>query len=212
MKQNILSRTYQVSDAARADAFSNPVRRRALLLLADRERALSELARDMDVELKRLHYHVTVLEKLGLVVVSRVVARAGRPIKIYAGIAASFFVPARFTAVEPGDALAVELRQALARARLRTRDGIVYDVGDSGQPRMRAVPGPEQRPARAMERWWNLSLTVAERTALAAAIEACIQPYVARDPVKGERCVVHCAFAPALPGRGHAGGGGRPNK
>jgi DNA-binding transcriptional ArsR family regulator len=212
MKQKLLSSAYRVGDAAQAAAFTNPVRRRALLVLAERERALSELARDADIDLKRLHYHVGVLEKLGLVVVSRVVARAGRPIRIYAAVAAAFFVPARFAAAEPGDALAVELRHALARARLRTRDGIVYDVGDSGQSRMRTVPGPEQRPARAMERWWNLSLTIAERAALGEAIEACVQPYVARHAVAGERCIVHCAFAPAPPGRGSAGGRGRPNK
>jgi len=71
MKDDTLSRAHRVSDRRAAAAFADPLRRRLVLELARRERALAELATSTGLDLKRVHYHVTALKKLGLVTVTR---------------------------------------------------------------------------------------------------------------------------------------------
>ena len=88
MPDDLLSRAFRVRDPKMAAALSDPLRRRVVLLLAKRERSLGELALAADVELKRLHYHVGVLQALGLVVVTGRRPRAGRPAKLYRAVAA----------------------------------------------------------------------------------------------------------------------------
>src|SRR5262245_51941050 len=87
MKDDTLSRAHRITDVRAAAAFSEPLRRRLVLELAGRERALAELAASTGLDLKRVHYHVTALQKLGLVRVTRKQARAGRAIKFYRTVA-----------------------------------------------------------------------------------------------------------------------------
>ncbi len=197
MERKSLSRRVDVRDRRAAAAFADPLRRRVVLLLAARERSASELAVECGVDLRRLHYHVTALVALGVVVVSRLVPRAGRPIRIYAATADAFFVPLAAMRSDPGAALATELQQSLANLRRRSRAGVLFDVDDDGEPRMRTV-GDGGTRVRMAERWWSLALTEADRARLIDAIEACVRPYVGRRGPPGDRCLVHFAFAPRI--------------
>ena len=64
---DILSRALRIDDRPRAAALSDPLRRRVILSLVGSGRSLTELSHRVDVELKRLHYHVTALVQMGLV-------------------------------------------------------------------------------------------------------------------------------------------------
>jgi predicted ArsR family transcriptional regulator len=133
MPDDLLSRAFRVADRKAAAAFSDPLRRRLVLLLAGQKRSAGELASVTGVELKRLHYHLAALEKLGLVVVAARRARAGRPVKLYRAVADAFFVPAETTAASPSDALAAELREARAKHADLSHEGILYGLGDGGK-------------------------------------------------------------------------------
>ncbi len=129
-----------------------------------------------------------MLTKLGLVRVARRVPRAGRPIRIYAAVADSFFVPVEAMAVEPGAALSAELRASLAIAQRRSRSGVVFDVGDDGEPRMRTVARSSGGRAQAAERWWIVALDEVDRARLLDAIDACVRPYLVRRSGAADHC------------------------
>ena len=65
MKDDTLSRAHRITDRRAAAAFSDALRRRLVLELARRERAIAELAASTGLDLKRVHYHVTALTKIG---------------------------------------------------------------------------------------------------------------------------------------------------
>jgi DNA-binding transcriptional ArsR family regulator len=197
MIDKILSSARRIGDARVAAAFSDPLRRRLVLLLAHQERSLAELSGITGLELKRLHYHVTALRTLGLVVVTHERPRAGRAVKIYRAIAGAFFVSEKVMPSGSAAALATELRNSLDKLRDRSRDGVVYYLGEDGEPRMRPVKSPTAKPSRAAERWKVLKLSRAQALRLACDIDDCLNAYAHRHSDAAETYLVHFAFAPS---------------
>ena len=205
MPDDLLSRAFRVGGRKAAAAFSDPLRRRLVLLLAGRERSAGELASTMGVELKRLHYHLVTLEKLGLLVVAARRARAGREVKLYRAVANAFFVPAEATTASPSTALAAELHAAQARLADPSREGALYHLGDEGEFLMRPVnsQGAEQVPTA--DCWRVLQLSPAEALRLAAELDGCLKAAVERSHGATKTYLAHFAFAPrsktnAVPG------------
>jgi len=196
MRDDLLSRAFPVESRRAAAAFSDPLRRRVVLLLIGRERSAGELASVTGVELKRLHYHLSALERLGLVVVTRRRARAGRPVKLYRAAADAFFVPAEAMAASPSESLAAELRQAQARFADPSGDGVLYHLTDGGEFLMRPVTGLAARKVPTADRWRVLQLSPAEALRLAAEVDACLKAAVARSRGTTRAYLTHFAFAP----------------
>lgn len=196
MQDDILSRACRIGDARVAAAFSDPLRRRLVLLLAHQERSLAELAGITGVELKRLHYHATALRKLGLLVIAREQRRAGRAVKLYRAVADAFFVSEKVMPSGPAAALTLELRDSLDKLRDRSRDGVVYYLGEDGEPRMRPVKSRTAKPSGAAEYWRVLKLSRSEALRLAKDIDDCLKAYVLPHGDGSETYLVHFAFAP----------------
>jgi DNA-binding transcriptional ArsR family regulator len=198
MRDEILSRALRISDSRVAAAFADPLRRRLVLHLARRECSIGELAAATGVDLKRLHYYVTALVELGLVVVARERRRPGRPIKLYRAIADAFFVPEEATMGRPEDALARELRDSLARLRDPSREGVIYHLSDAGEPRIRRVRAAETRPIPAAENWRIVRLSRPDALQMAKDIENHLKALVDNPDNGSETYLVHFAFAPSL--------------
>lgn len=167
--------------------------------LVGRGQSLTELSQSVDVAVKRLHYHVTVLVKIGLLVVGDVVPRAGRPIKRYAAVAEAFYVPDGLAEPSPGQALASELRKSLTERRRSSAVGSVYYVDAEGSHRIRLLRKPRLRELPWIERWQVLELSAAGARRLAEELGACIDRSMAeREEPLLRRHLVHLAVAPML--------------
>jgi len=195
VKDDILSRAHRVTQPRSAAAFSDPLRRRLVLLLAGRERSVGQMAETTGVDIRRLHYHVTALRKLGLIKVARVQRRAGRPIKLYRAVADAFFVSDDIAPSSPSAALNDELRRSLAKLRDPARHGVLYRLGDDGEPRMQPVRGSGSGGAPSAEQWRVLRLTRADALRLAEKIERCLGEFAGRDGA-AKAYLVHFAMAP----------------
>ncbi len=193
----------RVENRRAARALSDPLRRRVVLLLIGQQRSAGELACVTGVELKRLHYHLSALEKLGLVVVAGRRARAGRPVKLYRAAADAFFVPAEAMAASPNDALAAELREAQARLADPSRAGILYHLGEGGAFLMRPVVSQGARQVPAADCWRVLQLSPVEAHRLAAELDACLKAAAERSQGATNAYLTHYAFAPQLDSAAH---------
>ncbi|MDP9123015.1 MAG: winged helix-turn-helix domain-containing protein [Pseudomonadota bacterium] len=200
MKDKILSRTLRIEDDRRAAAFSAPLRRRLVLALVPREQSVKELSDSLGVEMKRLHYHVTMLVKLELVIVAREQPRAGRPVKFYRAASSSFFVPDSVASTAPTDALVDGLRESLQRQRERSSGGFLYDTDAGGRLRMRRVEAHGRRPVAAIEQWRLMRLSRADAARLVQELSECVARY-AGSP-SGQAHLVHLAVAPHPAGAG----------
>lgn len=197
MKDQILSRAHTVATSAQAGALADPLRRRILLSLIPRPRSVAELAASEGIELKRLHYHVGALVRIGLLTVTGERRRAGRPIKSYRAVAEAFFVPQGLAEAAPGDALAVELRQSLRMERERTHAGTLF-YSEDGRPRMRPVAGrTNASTAFAAEHWQLLRLSKDQAARLLDELARCVAACADQPPPsRGATCLVHIAIAP----------------
>jgi predicted ArsR family transcriptional regulator len=198
MEDKVLSRARRIGDPRMAACFSNPLRRQLVMLLAREERSLTELADATGHALKTLHYHVTVLHRLGLLVIAHERQRAGRSVKIYRAIAPAFYVPESVTPSGSIAALALEMRQSLDRRRGQSQDGTIYCLSESGAPLMRAVKNRAAPDGLAAEYWKVLRLTRIQAIRLEKDVAACLKKYsngngngAAKDTY-----LVHFAFAP----------------
>ncbi len=81
-----------------------------------RELTLSDAAKDLEVKLPKLHYHVNKFMEFGLLEVTRMEARAGRPLKHYRSTAHTFFVPYHLT---PSETLAQLLGDLMVPSEMR---------------------------------------------------------------------------------------------
>lgn len=195
MKDDILSRARRVGDPRAAAALSDPLRRRLVLLLAARERSVAEMAKATGLDIKRLHYHVTALRKLGLIRVARTQRRAGRPIRLYRAAADAFFVSDDIAPSSPSDGLNDELRRSLKKLSDPTRQGMLYRLGDDGAPRIQPVREPGTSRLPAAELWRVLRLNHADARRLGEMIERCLGEFADRDGA-AKPYLVHFAMAP----------------
>jgi DNA-binding transcriptional ArsR family regulator len=192
MKERRLSRELTVSSAAQAAVFADPWRRRLLLSLIDREESAAELARGLEADLGRVHYHLRALKGLGLVREARLKKRAGRPIRLYTAAAPAFFVPVGLSAGSERRTLHRELLTALEAADAKSsRSGAVFDaVG--GKPRMRRL---QQEGGEALDLWKTLRVNPANKRALFAELRAILEKYAERDEPRSPPLLVHIAAA-----------------
>ncbi len=203
MKDTILSRAFRIADGRAAAVFSNPLRRRLVLLLAAHEQSVTEIAGVTGLDLKQLHYHITALLRLGLVTIARERPRAGRPVKIYRAIATAFFVPEQLVAAKSAAALSLEMRNYLDKMYDLSRAGVVYHLGENGEPRMRSVQNPRIKPVAAAEYWRVLQLSRPEALRLSKEIDDCLRACVRRSKGIAGAYLVHFAFTPTsgFPGK-----------
>jgi hypothetical protein len=185
-------------DGRAAVAFSQPLRRRLVLLLAGHERSVAEMAALMRVDLKYLHYHVGVLQRLGLLVVAHERARPGRPIKVYRAVSKSFFVPGRVASAGPSAAMHAELRDSLAKVREPSLGGTLYYVDENDEPRIQFIGKPASDSLSATELWRVLTLSRAEALRLTRDIAARLKACAHRDRGTTQDYLVHFALAPRL--------------
>jgi DNA-binding transcriptional ArsR family regulator len=197
MKDMILSSAFEVTEPRAAAVFADPLRRRLVLLLAEQQRSLVELATDTALDLKRLHYHVTALRDLGLVVVKQKRRRAGREIKVYGAVATAFFVSAKISSNLPDARLMAELRQSLANG-LEPHAGTLYYLTATGEPRMRPVRGAGTRRAPATEYWRVLKLSRPDVLRLTTSIEDCLNAISKQQNDGKHSFLVHFAIAPRV--------------
>lgn len=185
---------------AQAAALDHPVRARLLLACARRERTLSELAREMGQPLAKLHYHAARLVDCGLLRVSRIEPRPGRPIRHYLAIAEAFQVSLADVGEPVGEKLARELRQSLGEQANRRELSLLYRLDEAGGMRVQLLdPDGRGRTSRVYEHWKVLGLTAQQRAELAKELTALIARYEAAPPGGTvEPVLVHAAFAPKL--------------
>lgn len=195
MKDKTLSRAHQVGKKRAATAFANPLRRRLVLCLIEKEHSLAELARTMQIDIRRMHYHVLALVRLGLLTVSRECSRAGRPIKMYRATADAFFVPDSVADTTPTDSLLAQLRSELARERLRGRTGVIYYLAENGGPRMRRIQTADATRAEARELCRVLQLSRADARQLTEDVAKIVAGYAARNGPSATH-ILYFAIAP----------------
>jgi DNA-binding transcriptional ArsR family regulator len=200
MQDSSLSRARRIRDPRSAAALGDPLRRRILLSFVARERTVAELAAAMGLEIKRLHYHVAALARLGLLRITKSRQRAGRPIKYYRASASAFFVPGDVAAELPSAHLTRQLQEALGAARRGQDDGVLYEVNEKGEPRMRMVALSPARNFASAEIWRMLALSSKDAQSLSAEIRALLEKYAKRSS-GGSSWLIHFALCSTIPQR-----------
>lgn len=196
MIAKILSRAFQVRSRREAAAFSDPLRRRLILLATKDARCLTQFSDLVGRDLKCLHYHVTELRKLGLLVVAREQRRGGRPIKFYKAVAEEFFVAEDLAPTRRARLLEIELRQALSLLGDSSRAGVHYYLDNSAEPQMRVVGSLASDRGSGAEYWRVLRLARADVLRLNQQIERCLGTFHSRPAGKTKEFLVHFAIAP----------------
>jgi hypothetical protein len=165
------------------------------LLFVGKEYGVAELAERTGTEIKRLHYHVNTLAKLGLLKVARSRRRPGRAIKLYRASAPAFFVPAEIAPQSSSIALVRQLQESLVAARAGREEGMLYHIDEEGEPRMkRLLTSGSNRENAAAEVWRVLALSQKDAHQLSREITAVMGKYSDRT---GGTWLVHFAVAPA---------------
>lgn len=191
------SRAHVVTDPAAARLLADPRRHGLLMAFAPRPRTVSEVASAAGVSLLRVWRVVRQALALGLLREAGAVPRAGRPMRRYQTVANAFLVPDSLLPALPSADLARAMRDALVAHRCRFGAAHLFTAGPDGQVLIR--PLDEARsgvPVREM--WRVLRLAPAEAEALAAAIDALLRPFEARQ-AGGQPWLVHAALAPKPP-------------
>ncbi|HEX8640723.1 MAG TPA: hypothetical protein VF704_06160 [Allosphingosinicella sp.] len=185
-----------VTDPAVAALLGQTLQRRLLLAFAASERPIAPVARQLGQPIANVHYHVTRMARLGLLIVAREEKRRGRPVKHYRTVRPRFFLPDELIGRTPGDGLAAELRARLEEEALKADGGggILFSV-DCGRPRMERIAG-EPRPRAAAELWEVFAMTDAEAAILAQDMETLFRRHREQCSGKGRPFLCHAAFAP----------------
>lgn len=196
MKADNLSRM-SIRDPRVAAVFTDPRRRRLLMWFANRPASVGEAAIDMDMDIRRAHYFVRRLLRLGLLEVAEERSRAGRAIKLYRTVSDAFFIPHEAAPKGFGDDLTRELRESLALDLARSDGGIVFTANEAGSVRGKFV-GERGSSVGAAEMWRALRLRPRELAALKQDITALLDRYQQSSGGKGAAFLVHAAVAPRL--------------
>jgi hypothetical protein len=194
MEDELLSRAEVIRDPAAGPVFASSRLRRMLMLFASEPLSLSEAAQRLKIDLKRLHYHVLRLVKLGLVEVSGERRRAGRAIKLYRATSEIFFVPEELLPKPFGDELSAELRACLGAEASKSSRGLLLYVGPKGEPVGRVVK-QEVGTSEAFELWRILKLSIADAARLRSELEAVLQKFQAPSQGASHVFLVHAAAA-----------------
>jgi DNA-binding transcriptional ArsR family regulator len=180
-----------IRDERAAAAFASAPTRAMIFELMKGERSLSELRGALGMSLSLLHYHIGRLQQLGLITVSAVKRRSGRPIKTYRVVATEFRVPGSVARRSAGTGLKDELDLAIEQAELRHPTDTAYFLDEQGTPRMRrsqSAPG-----TAAHQRWWRLRVTAREAAELTREVSDLMAKYNGADAPVGQSHI--CYFA-----------------
>ena len=201
MKSRKQSSSLKIRDSGQAAVFSHPMRCRILLACAVKEQSLSQLQRQFGLSFSKIHYHVTRLVASGLLIVSNIEPRAGRPVRYYLAVSRAFVVPQAALPRPMSEFLAKELRLSLANLSRRCDFSMLYTVDDSGRQMIRVLDAQAQPDrSRAVEFWKVARLSRAQRASLARDMAALIARYDAASAggAGAETFLIHAAFAPRL--------------
>ncbi len=182
-----------VRDETAAAAFANAPTRAMIFELMKGERSLSQLRDALGVSLSLLHYHVGRLQRLGLVTVSAVNRRSGRPIKIYRSVASEYRVPGLVARRTAGAGLKDELNEALERAELRYPTETAYFLDGQGMPRMRRSQNAAGSTMH--QRWCRLRLSARAAAELTQEVSDLLAKYERADAPRGQAHICHFALA-----------------
>lgn len=200
MKAAEQSRSRRITRPEEAAALDHPLRSRLLMACVRHERNLTELVRELDQPLGKLHYHMGQLINAGLLVVGKIEHRPGRPIRYYRAVAKTFLISLADVEEPPAEKRAKELRQSLAQEYNRKNLSLLHDVDEAGRYRVRLIESDGRgKASRAFEAWKLLRLTSQQRRSLADELRALISRYDAMgEGSDREPFIVHAAFAPKI--------------
>ncbi len=171
--------------------------RRILLQFARKPRALGDVARELDMDLKQLHHFVTRLHRLGLVQVIEERKRAGRGIKLYQCTGESYFIPSMTAPAPFSRGLAKELRGAIERDAAASIEGMVFSLDPQGR-----VCGTHVEKANArtspMDSWRILKLSAAQATQLKKELADVLDRFQGMADERGHVYLVHAGMARRL--------------
>jgi len=91
-----------------------------------------------------------------------------------------------------------QLQEALITARRVRGEGLLYDVSEEGEPRMKIVALSSESNFRAAETWRVLTLSRKDAEELSNEFRALLVNYAKR---RGGRWLVHFAVCPTTPSR-----------
>ena len=184
-----------MTSARQARVLAKPLRARLLAACVPCERSLTALAELTGESLPKLHYHVDRLLSAGLLTVSREQPRAGRRIRFFRAVAASFLVPQELMEATPGDALAARLRAELEHQRGAV--ALRYAADAQGRLDVRLVREAPERQSKSIELWQIFNLTPRQRDGLAAELTEVFARYARQSG--GEEVVLAHAALVGLP-------------
>jgi hypothetical protein len=113
---------------------------------------------------------------------------------MYRATADTFFVPDSIADTTPTDSLLAQLRNELARQRLRSRSGVIYHLGENGEPRMRRIHSADAAVAQAREVCRVLRLSRADARQLGEDVAKIVAGYAGYE-ASGTH-VMYFALAP----------------
>ena len=137
------------------------------------------------------HYHVGRLLAGGLVEIAREQGRAGRAVRYYRSPYSAFAIPASLLGRRPSDQLARTLSAALDHARDLAGAGVVFDLDDSGRPRMRELAGDGPPP---LEIWRRLRLGRKQARSLFEELASVVRRFEAEQGEAGSGWTLHLAM------------------
>ena len=197
MQSQSLSRQVTIRDPRAAMVFTQSHWRRILLQFARRPRALGDVARELEMDLKQLHHYVTRLHRLGLVKVAEERKRAGRGIKLYQCTGESYFIPSMAAPAPFSRGLAKELRNAIERDAAASIEGMVFSLDPHGR-----VCGAHVEKANArtspMDSWRILALSPAQARQLKQELAEVLDRFQGMADARGEVYLVHTGMARRL--------------
>jgi len=218
----------RVDDPDAALMVTDPVARRYLEPLLERERSASELARVVGVPLSTAVYRIKRLVRTGLVEQTRCAPRGGRPIRYYRAVADGFFVPFDATPLETveslapdvfrpwSDVLAANIAQAwLEASGDRGAFGFRLALDERGVIQRDVVPvdaptGAPTEPRRFFEAllapeapavwdtWGTLALLPGDAKALQREVALLLSRYRCRERAGARQHLVRLAMAPIV--------------
>jgi hypothetical protein len=194
MQSESLSSQVTIRDPRAAMVFTHSPSRRILLQFAHTPRALAEVARELGMELKRLHHFVARLHRLGLVKVIEERKRSGRSIKLYQCSGESYFIPASAAPASFSRGLAKELRLAIERDTAVSVEGMVFSLDPDGRVCGRCVekPGTSVSP---MDSWRILTLAPAQVRQLKKELADVLDRFQGATAARGQVYLVHAGLA-----------------
>jgi hypothetical protein len=190
-----------IQDPRAASVFAQSHLRRILLQFAAQPRSISEVAKNLQIDIKQLHQCVSKFHRLGLVVVTGQHKRSGRAIRFYQATAKSFFIPATAASRPFSRGLEKELREALARDAATAVKGMLFSLDEDGR-----VVGQVVENAGAsfvpMDSWRILRLNTSRAAQLKQELINVLDRFQDNVDHGGQVFLIHAAIARRLDHRG----------